>query len=67
VHTAHGRFTAFVLLSMPPLLGFALMMINPDHMDLLFHDPTGQMILMVAMVMQVIGFFWIRKVIKIEV
>ena len=67
VHTAHGRFTAFVLLSMPPLLGFALMMINPDHMDLLFHDPTGQMILMVAMVMQVIGFFWIRRVIKIEV
>ncbi len=67
VHTAHGRFTAFVLLSVPPLLGFALMIINPDHMNLLFHDPVGQMVLMVAMVMQVIGFFWIRRVIKIEV
>jgi tight adherence protein B len=67
VHTAHGRFTAFVLLSVPPLLGFALMMINPDHMNLLFHDPVGQMVLMVAMVMQVVGFFWIRRVIKIEV
>ena len=67
VHTAHGRFTAFVLLSIPPLLGFVLMMINPDHMDLLFHDAAGQMVLMVAMTMQVVGFFWIRKVIKIEV
>ena len=67
VHTAHGRFTAFVLLSVPPLLGFALMTINPEHMDLLFHDSVGQMVLMVAMTMQVIGFFWIRRVIKIEV
>jgi tight adherence protein B len=67
VHTAHGRFTALVLLSVPPLLGFALMLINPDHMNLLFHDPVGQMVLMVAMTMQVIGFFWIRRVIKIEV
>ena len=67
VHTAHGRFTAGVLLSLPPLLGVVLMMINPDHMNLLFHEKVGQQVLMVALVMQVIGFFWIRKVIRIEV
>ena len=67
VHTAHGRFTAFVLLSLPPLLGVVLMMVNPDHMNLLFHEKVGQQVLMIANVMQVIGFFWIRKVIKIEV
>ena len=67
VHTAHGRFTAFVLLSLPPLLAVALMIINPDHMNLLFHEKIGQTVLMVATVMQAIGFFWIRKVIKIEV
>jgi tight adherence protein B len=66
-HTAHGRFTALVLLSMPPFLGVVMLFINPDHMNLLFHEKLGQTFLMVAIVMQAIGFFWIRKVIKIEV
>jgi tight adherence protein B len=66
-HTAHGRFTAGVLMSLPPLLGVVLMMVNPDHMNVLFTEKVGQQVLMVAIVMQVIGFFWIRKVIKIEV
>jgi tight adherence protein B len=66
-HTAHGRFTAGVLLSLPPLLAFAMMLINPDHMNVLFHEKIGQTVLMAAVFMQVVGFFWIRKVIKIEV
>jgi tight adherence protein B len=67
VHTAHGRFTAFVLLSLPPALAIALTMLNPDHMKLLFDDKMGQMALVVAIIMQAIGFFWISRVIKIEV
>jgi tight adherence protein B len=67
VHTAHGRFTAFVLLSLPPALGIALTLLNPEHMQLLFSDKMGQMMLLVALIMQAIGFVWIRKVIKIEV
>jgi tight adherence protein B len=67
VHTAHGRFTAFVLLSLPPALAIALSMLNPEHMKLLFDDRTGQMALMIALVMQAVGFFWISRIIKIEV
>jgi tight adherence protein B len=67
VHTAHGRFTAFVLLSLPAALAVALSMLNPEHMAPLFRERMGQMALLTAMVMQAIGFVWIRKVIKIEV
>ena len=67
VHTAHGRFTAWVLLSLPAALAVALTMINPDHMGLLFHEHMGQVMIMGAIVMQTIGYIWIRKVIKIEV
>ena len=67
VHTAHGRFTAFILLSLPAVLAIALTLLNPDHMAPLFHERMGQMSLMIAMVMQAIGFVWIQKVIKIEV
>jgi tight adherence protein B len=67
VHTAHGRFTGYVLLALPAALAIALTFINPDHMRMLFREPMGQMMLMSAIVMQTIGFFWIRQVIKIEV
>jgi len=67
VHTAHGRFTGYVLLALPAFLGIALMFINPDLMQLLFRERMGQMLLAAAMVLQVIGFFWIRNVIRIEV
>ena len=67
VHTAHGRFTGYVLLALPAALGAALSMLNPDHMNLLFKDPMGHMMIGGAIVMQTVGYFWIRQVIKIEV
>jgi tight adherence protein B len=67
VYTAHGRLTGYVLLALPAVLSIALMFINPEHMNLLFRERMGQMMLMGAIVMQTIGFVWIRQVIKIEV
>jgi len=58
VHTAHGRFTGYVLLALPAALAIALSYINPEFM--------GPMIV-AGLILQTIGFFWIRQVIKIEV
>ena len=67
VHTAHGRMTGYVLLALPAALAVALMFINPEHMNLLFTERMGRMMLMGAVVMQTIGYVWIRKIVKIEV
>jgi len=67
VHTAHGRFTGYVLLALPAALAIALTFINPEHMNLLFTERMGQTMIVGAIVMQGIGYLWIRKVIKIEV
>ena len=67
VFTAHGRLTGYVLLGLPAFLAVALMVINPDHMNLLFRERMGQQMLIGALVMQVFGYLWIQKVIKIEV
>lgn len=67
VYTAHGRLTGYVLLGLPAFLAIALMFINPDHMNLLFKEKMGQQMLTGAVVMQIIGYFWIQQVIKIEV
>ena len=67
VYTAHGRFTGYVLLALPAVLCIALSFINPEHMNLLFRERMGQMMLLGALVMQTIGYLWIKQVIKIEV
>ena len=67
VHTAHGRFTGYVLLALPAVLGIILSYLSPDHMNTLFTEEMGKKMLMGAGVMQTVGYFWIRKVIKIEV
>jgi tight adherence protein B len=67
VHTAHGRFTGYVLLGLPAFLAVALMFISPEHMKTLFTVRMGQIMVMGAIVMQTIGFIWIKQVIKIEV
>ena len=56
VYTAHGRMTGYVLLALPAVLCIALAFINPDHMNLLFRERMGQMLLMTAVVMQTIGY-----------
>lgn len=67
VYTAHGRLTGYVLLALPAFLGVALSFINPEHMNLLFRERMGQLMLIAAMVMQFIGYVWIKQVVKIEV
>jgi tight adherence protein B len=59
--------TGYVLLALPAALGIALSFLNPSHMEPLFREHVGKMALLGAGVMQMIGYFWIKKVIKIEV
>jgi tight adherence protein B len=67
VHTAHGRFTGYVLMALPAFLAIALSFINPEHMNLLFEEKLGHLMIVACIVMQAIGFIWIKQVIKIEV
>jgi tight adherence protein B len=67
VHTAHGRFTGYVLMALPPFLACALMLINPGHMRVLFEEPIGQQMIVATLVLQAVGFIWIKQVVKIEV
>ena len=53
--------------ALPAFLAVALFFINPEHMNLLFRERMGQMMLMGAIVMQTFGFLWIKKIVKIEV
>ena len=67
VYTAHGRMTGYVLLALPAFLALALMFINPEHMHVLFTERAGKMMVAATVVLQTVGYLWIRKIVTIEV
>jgi tight adherence protein B len=67
VYTAHGRMTGYVLLALPAFLSIALMFINPEHMNTLFTDHSGKLMIAATVILQTVGYLWIRKIVTIEV
>lgn len=65
--SAHGRLTAGILIAMPPLMVFALGVVNPHYMTTLFDDAVGPPILWGAAIWQAIGAFLLWKIVDIEV
>ncbi len=67
VYTAQGRMSGYVLALLPVAMGCAFYLLNPAYITLLFTDPAGKLAVSVAIVMQLIGFYWIRKIVDIEI
>ena len=67
VYTAQGRLTGYLLAALPIVLFSLLYTLNPEYMSILFKDPTGKVVTLVAVCLQLVGFLWIRKIINIEI
>lgn len=66
VHTAHGRMTGMVLAAAPIVAALGLFLVSPDYMKTLFVEPIGQLMLVVAAVLQVCGFLIIRRLTDLD-
>ena len=64
--TAQGRMTGYVLASAPIAAGVGMYALNPEYISLLWTEEMGRWMLAGAGVMQVIGFFVIRRIVDIE-
>jgi tight adherence protein B len=67
VYTAQGRMTGYLLALLPFILFTILYWLNPEYMVVLFRDPIGKALTGIALTLQLAGFFWIRKIINIEI
>ena len=65
--TAQQRMTGLVLSVYPVLVGLLLLAIMPSVWSKLFTETAGQMMLAIAVVLQVVGFLAIQRALKIEV
>jgi tight adherence protein B len=67
VYTAQGRLTMALLMGMPPIIVTIMLTLNPAFIRPLFTDPIGHGLLSAGIALQTVGYFVIRRIIRIQV
>jgi tight adherence protein B len=67
VHTAQGRLTMVLLMALPPTIVVVMMILNPGFIRPLFTDPIGHALIVGGITLQTLGYFFIRRIIRIQV
>jgi tight adherence protein B len=67
VHTAQGRLTMVLLMALPPMIVVIMLLLNPGFIRPLFTDPIGHALIVGGITLQTLGYFVIRRIIRIQV
>jgi len=67
VHTAQGRLTMVLLMALPPTIVVIMTILNPGFIRPLFTDPIGHALIVGGITLQTLGYFFIRRIIRIQV
>jgi tight adherence protein B len=67
VHTAQGRLTMVLLMALPPTIVAVMLTINRGFILPLFTDPLGHALIVAGITLQTMGYFFIRRIIRIQV
>lgn len=65
--TAMGKAQGFVMAMLPLALAYIISKIEPEAMSELYTTPMGWVVCAVVVVMEILGFFVIRKIVNIDV
>jgi tight adherence protein B len=64
--TAEGRLSAYILGTLPIVLAIFIFTVNRPYLEVLFQTFAGKVILVGALLLQVVGFFWMYRIVNIE-
>jgi tight adherence protein B len=67
VHTAQGRLTMVLLMALPPTIVLVMTVLNRGFIQPLFTDPIGHALIVGGITLQTMGYFVIRRIIRIQV
>jgi tight adherence protein B len=65
--TSQGRLQAWVMACLPVALGVVLQQLDPDSMRVLWQTPLGWTVLAVIAGLELVGIFFIRRIVDIQV
>ena len=64
--TAQGRMSGGILVALPIGIGFMLSLINPEYFGLLFSTTLGNNLVLLAIIQQALGIYWIKKLLDFD-
>lgn len=64
--TASSRTTGYLLLGLVPAIVIILTLISPDYFSVFFKTSIGWNLFILAVVLEIVGFLWIYKILRIE-
>jgi tight adherence protein B len=65
--TAEGKMSAIVLGILPVGLGLVMWAMSPDYMGVLIEDRLGNFLLGGSTLLALVGFWWMKKTIEIDI
>lgn len=65
--TAEGRMSAWILGTLPFILGALLLVLNPDYIAPLWQDPVGQRLVLYVLVLMGVGILWMSRISRVKV
>ncbi|NYT61214.1 type II secretion system F family protein [Alcaligenaceae bacterium] len=65
--TSQGRMQAWVMAGLPLVLGAVLSQLDPESMQVLWQTPLGWMVMGVIAGLELVGIFFIRRIVNIQV
>jgi tight adherence protein B len=65
--TGEARISAFILTILPFAIAGCIFLLNPAYIEVLLREPVGQMMLLAAGVMMLMGIYIMRKMVDIKV
>jgi tight adherence protein B len=65
--SAEGRMSAWVLVAIPFVLAVAIVVTSPSYLPVLLNDPIGHKLIIGAFGAMLVGIYWIKKIIRIQV
>jgi len=65
--SAEGRMSAWVLVLIPFVLFVGIMVTTPSYLTQMINEPAGIKMIGIAFIMIVIGIFWLKRIIRIDV
>lgn len=65
--SAEGRLSAYILMALPFGLFFYMLAVNRPYISLLWSSLIGWAMLAAGSISMIVGYFWMRKVVTVEV
>lgn len=64
--TGAGRASAILMTVIAPVAFVILLVVFPDHVSNLYSDPMGNILLLIAIALEVIGILWVSALLRTE-